>query len=42
MFRDVVGRAASHSVMGDGGGRALVRLPRSDVDLTMKEEMLAK
>lgn len=34
MLRDV-GRGASHSAMGGGGGRALVRLPRSDVELAL-------
>lgn len=33
LLRDVVGRGASHSAMGGGGGRAPVRLPSSDVDL---------
>lgn len=31
-----VGRGGSHSAMGAGGGRALVRLPRSDVELGLE------
>ena len=36
LLRDVVGRGASHSAEGDGGGRAQVSLPGSDAELDME------